>query len=144
MALIRCLACGKDISDQASFCPNCGNPVSTKSSSTPSQDKDSSKPESKLFLYGYPGFWALETKIKVYIDDDLVGEIGSIRKSSPTPFVYEITKDCELNLVRPLAFLHKKIKVDIKAGEVTRIQPEWNRVTGGLDLIAVTPETVKK
>ncbi|MGB7656238.1 MAG: zinc-ribbon domain-containing protein [Novosphingobium sp.] len=29
MALIRCLECGRDVSDQASACPNCGAPVDT-------------------------------------------------------------------------------------------------------------------
>jgi DNA-directed RNA polymerase subunit RPC12/RpoP len=27
MALIKCAECGKEISDQAAACPNCGNPV---------------------------------------------------------------------------------------------------------------------
>ena len=30
MALIKCLECGKDISDKASACPHCGNPTTTK------------------------------------------------------------------------------------------------------------------
>ena len=31
MALIRCLECGKDVSDQAATCPNCGAPVDSAS-----------------------------------------------------------------------------------------------------------------
>jgi uncharacterized membrane protein YvbJ len=27
MALIKCSECGKEISDKASTCPNCGNPI---------------------------------------------------------------------------------------------------------------------
>lgn len=27
MALIKCLECGKEISDKAVSCPNCGNPI---------------------------------------------------------------------------------------------------------------------
>ena len=27
MALIKCSECGKDVSDKASSCPNCGNPI---------------------------------------------------------------------------------------------------------------------
>ena len=30
MALIKCNECGKEISDKAKVCPNCGNPISTK------------------------------------------------------------------------------------------------------------------
>jgi hypothetical protein len=29
MALIKCDECGRDVSDKASSCPNCGNPIST-------------------------------------------------------------------------------------------------------------------
>ena len=29
MAMIKCPECGKEISDKASTCPNCGSPVST-------------------------------------------------------------------------------------------------------------------
>ena len=27
MALMKCLECGKDVSDKATSCPNCGNPI---------------------------------------------------------------------------------------------------------------------
>ncbi|KAF0226719.1 MAG: hypothetical protein FD133_1118 [Erysipelotrichaceae bacterium] len=144
MVLIQCSVCGKEFPENASFCPNCGSSVQAKSVTFPLTEKDSVETESKLILYGYPGVWAVETMLKVYIDDDKVGEIGSIQKSSPIPFVYDITKDCVLYLTRPFAFLHKKISYDIKMGEITMIQPEWNRVTGRLDLYLVTPETIKK
>lgn len=41
MALIKCPECGKEISDMANFCPNCGFPVSerTKSDSTKTTSK---------------------------------------------------------------------------------------------------------
>lgn len=29
MALIKCSECGKDVSSNASSCPNCGNPINT-------------------------------------------------------------------------------------------------------------------
>jgi hypothetical protein len=31
MALIKCSECGKDVSDKAAACPNCGAPLSTSS-----------------------------------------------------------------------------------------------------------------
>ena len=30
MALIKCKECGKEISDKAKTCPNCGNPTKSK------------------------------------------------------------------------------------------------------------------
>lgn len=34
MALIKCSECGKEVSDKASACPNCGFPISRKSKKT--------------------------------------------------------------------------------------------------------------
>src|SRR6266849_10809147 len=33
MALIKCSECGKDVSDKAPTCPNCGNPINMVNSS---------------------------------------------------------------------------------------------------------------
>ncbi len=30
MALIKCSECSRDVSDQASICPNCGNPINSR------------------------------------------------------------------------------------------------------------------
>ena len=30
MALIKCIECGKDVSENDAICPNCGNPISEK------------------------------------------------------------------------------------------------------------------
>ena len=37
MALIKCTECGRDVSENAASCPNCGNPISV--STTPSVDE---------------------------------------------------------------------------------------------------------
>ena len=29
MALIKCSECGKEVSDKAKACPNCGNPIAS-------------------------------------------------------------------------------------------------------------------
>ncbi len=34
MALIKCGECGKEVSDKASSCPNCGNPINSKYTKT--------------------------------------------------------------------------------------------------------------
>jgi len=34
MALIKCSECGKDVSDKASSCPNCGNPIGVGNKAT--------------------------------------------------------------------------------------------------------------
>ena len=38
LALIKCSECGKEVSDKAESCPNCGNPINK---------------ESKIMVYGY-------------------------------------------------------------------------------------------
>ncbi len=40
MALTKCIECGKEISDKASVCPNCGCPVSTTPFQTLSSEID--------------------------------------------------------------------------------------------------------
>lgn len=42
MALIECPECGKEVSDQAKNCPNCGHPIPI-SNYTNQNSKDSSK-----------------------------------------------------------------------------------------------------
>jgi uncharacterized membrane protein YvbJ len=37
MALIKCTECGNDVSDKATSCPKCGNPIITKIDSTSAQ-----------------------------------------------------------------------------------------------------------
>lgn len=50
MALIKCSECGKEISDQATVCPNCGAPthVETKATETPKKPKKEKKKGSCL------------------------------------------------------------------------------------------------
>ena len=35
MLLVKCIDCGKDISNLAPACPNCGRPVATRTKVTP-------------------------------------------------------------------------------------------------------------
>jgi len=43
MALIKCVECGKEISDQAVSCPSCGNPVSSQAKTPVLIEKTSKK-----------------------------------------------------------------------------------------------------
>lgn len=43
MAMIKCKKCGKEISDQAAFCPNCGCPVTNDAFSTVKEEHANSK-----------------------------------------------------------------------------------------------------
>jgi uncharacterized membrane protein YvbJ len=43
MTLIKCTECGKDISDKADSCPNCGNPIKISESKV-QISTDSNKP----------------------------------------------------------------------------------------------------
>ncbi len=40
MALISCSECGKEVSDKAASCPNCGNPIAQQPSLTPTQSEE--------------------------------------------------------------------------------------------------------
>lgn len=52
MALIKCSECGKEISDKATVCPNCGNPVSSVNVANPTAitDKRTAKPKKLLAI----------------------------------------------------------------------------------------------
>jgi uncharacterized membrane protein YvbJ len=50
MALIKCVECGKDISDKATSCPNCGAPVVQEKSAGPISTRVT-KPKSNAHFY---------------------------------------------------------------------------------------------
>lgn len=109
MALINCEECGKEVSDKANFCPNCGCPV-----------KDN-KEESKVIVYGLTQF-VIGGTLKVYINDELVGEVKKGGKLE-----IPIDKDSELSIkcgINP-----SRGKIEIKAGKITKIQYKYNRLT---------------
>lgn len=59
MALIKCSECGKDISDKANTCPNCGCPIE--------------KEKKKIRIVKNGG---LALRCNVFIDNQAVGQIG--------------------------------------------------------------------
>ena len=111
MALIKCSECGKEISDKAESCPNCGNPINKKE-------------ESKIMVYGYNESYMINPKVKIFINNE---EIGSVSKGQL--FEYDITEDCEVTFKSSL----RKTSVSVKAGRVTKIKLSWNRLIGKLE-----------
>ena len=61
MALIKCMECGKEISDKASACPNCCAPVE--------------KEKRKVIIEREKGFLGSGNTPVAYIDDMLVGNL---------------------------------------------------------------------
>lgn len=108
MALIKCSECGKEVSDKAESCPNCGNPINK---------------ESKLMVYGYSESYMMNPKVKVFINGV---EVGRVAKGQL--FEYDIKEDCEVTFKASL----RKATFSIKAGRVTKIKLAWNRLTGQL------------
>lgn len=50
MAMIKCSECGKDVSDKAAVCPNCGNPIgaaSAPNSAVPANTAEKPKKKKK-------------------------------------------------------------------------------------------------
>ena len=56
MALISCGECGRDVSDKAHSCPNCGNPISVQQKTDPSQSAQASHKQPQE-LKGSSGKW---------------------------------------------------------------------------------------
>ena len=49
MALIKCPECGKEISDQAEFCPHCGYPIKKKNDHAPLSNEQKIENANKQF-----------------------------------------------------------------------------------------------
>ena len=111
MALIKCNECGKEVSDKASTCPNCGCPIFEK------------KEESKVIIYGLSQMGLLGGKLKIYVDGEYVGDV---KKGQNLEFPIEkdctITAKCGINPSRG--------KIEVKAGKTTKIKYEYNRISG--------------
>ena len=56
MALIKCIECGKEISDKAEMCPSCGNPVQTLVQTAPIEIERTNKRWKKKRLWGFTLF----------------------------------------------------------------------------------------
>lgn len=71
MALIKCPECGKEISDKAPTCPNCGYPINTD---TPNGIKESKRLSGKVFFIIGILCWVAFFVYRLSIADDYLGE----------------------------------------------------------------------
>jgi len=107
MALIKCSECGKEISDKAKMCVNCGNPISNN--------------ESKLIIYGYTDSYLINPPVKIFLNDK---EVGQVAKGQM--FELELKQDSVILFKCNM----RKAKLDVKSGKITKVKITWNRLTG--------------
>lgn len=115
MALIKCPECGKEISDKAAACPNCGMPLRREDRGT--YDVTITK-EKQWFL--------VNPKIKVTVDssDEYILENNSSITLPLTTGVHTIVFSLGV----------RKTKTDIDVTENMNINVKCNRTTGEIDV----------
>ena len=59
MALVKCPDCGREVSDQAPSCPNCGRPMAARRAPPPPPAKKSSSWPAGCLILGFLGFCGL-------------------------------------------------------------------------------------
>lgn len=106
MALVKCQECGKEVSDKAANCPNCGCPIAVLS---------------KVMVYGYTQTFLVNPKVIVYMNGQ---EVGSVANGGvieiPITETSEVEFKCSL----------RKSTISAPFGQVTKVKISWNRLTG--------------
>lgn len=108
MALMVCPECGEQVSDRAPSCPRCGVPILV---------------ESKLIVSAPTQAMLFSPKVRIEIDGVEVATVG--RGGLAT---VPIDHDCEVSFLASI----RSASATVKAGEVTRVQLAWNRISGAL------------
>ncbi len=106
MALIKCVECGKEISDKAASCPNCGIPIASQVSSGEgftfnSAAQSTTKKPNKHFaktvgtiigvIVILVGAWIAFTVIRTIISDGVINKAAEVMlNSSPVTIIDEI------------------------------------------------------
>lgn len=116
MAMIKCPECGKDISDKAAACPNCGCPIS---GATSDSAKLTFSMASQRFL--------VSATVSVSLDGEDVGLL-----SDGQSFSIDVPKGAH-DLFLKGSMRKKEVKLNI-AGD-TRVDVKFNRMSGGLDAL---------
>ena len=111
MALIKCPECGKEISSNAAFCPNCGNPVPKKMC--------------PVFIKRSSGLMGAAVKCNVLLDGLVIGNLGfgDELKTEASVGSHNITLESYVNGVG----MHTNISD--KQGETFTIRATTNLVT---------------
>ena len=118
MALINCPECGKEISERANSCPNCGFPIGASHEQT-SENTDSNY----VTIHGYEETFAVDTNVKIYKNGELAGEVAPASK-----FKLPIDGDCELTFKASI----RSAKVIIRKGIDTNVFLSFDRFSGKL------------
>jgi len=108
MALITCPDCGKEVSDRAPSCPQCGAPLQI---------------ESKVVVYGYTQEYLINPGVKVFWQGTLV---GTVKRGDVLSF--DIDTDGEVEFKGSA----RKAKRQVHAGRVNKIKLSYNRLNGKL------------
>ena len=122
MALIKCPECGKEASNETNYCINCGCNLKEKKVTK----KKSKASDNKVIIHGYQETFAVNPSVKVYIDDELVTEVGKGQTIS-----LPIDHDCTITFKCSL----RSTKVKVFGDKTTEIMLSFNRGTGSLKAI---------
>lgn len=108
MALIACPECGREVSDRAPTCPNCGSPILV---------------ESRVEIFGYTQQFAVNPAVKVIWEGR---EVAKLKKGEA--FSFDIESDGEVQFKVSM----RTASAQVHAGKVNRIKLSWDRITGKL------------
>lgn len=111
--LIKCEECGAEVSDKASACVHCGCPITAVSQ------------EGKVIVYGLSQMNLIGGALKIFANGKFIGKV-----KKHDVFEYPIMEDTEISVkcgVNP-----SKGAITAKAGRVTKIKYDFNRLTGCL------------
>ena len=128
MALINCPECGKEISEKAKSCPHCGCPIEA---SEPEKVENISD---YVVIHGYEETFAVDTNVKIYKGDELVGEVAPASE-----FKLPIDGDCELKFKANM----RSRKVSIRKGIDTHVFLSFDRFTGSLKAYVASNDNVE-
>ncbi len=80
--------------------------------------------ENNVIIYGYTDWYAIKPKVKVYCNDELIGEV-----SYRDTFEFRVEEDCELVFKCSI----RTAKIKVYQDKLNKISLEFNRVTGKLN-----------
>lgn len=115
MALIKCPECGKEISDKAAACPNCGMPLRREDRGT-----------YDVIITREKQWYLINPKMKVTVDaaDEYVLENGSSITIPLTTGAHTIVFSSSI----------RQTKTDIDVTENMHINVKFNRASGEIDV----------